>query len=381
MDFRLSKEQKDIRKAARVFAEGEFDPDLVAGWERECQFPLEVLKKASELGFIGVHIPKKYGGQELGLLEHALVFEAFCRHDSSMGLALAFSDLGSEIILNYGTNEQKQRYLPSMCRGESISSLAYLEKGQRNGVDPFETAAIEKGDGYLINGTKTFVYNITLAGPMIVLCQLIKGQGAGEKTAFIWGKGADGLDSSIFGDRVGMRMVPMGNLTFTDVRLPHESLLGDGGDGQSQLLLSLNEMNIKASVAGTGIAQGAFDMALAYAHGRKQFGRKIASFEAIRGKLIDMATRIEISRLLTYKAAWSLDGNSRSSTLPDMAKMIAAETALDVARDALHIFGGYGYIVDYHIERFYRDASMLDIIGLPGHLHKKKLAGDVVGKT
>ncbi|MFC1819577.1 acyl-CoA dehydrogenase family protein, partial [Thermodesulfobacteriota bacterium] len=348
--------------------------------ERKCKFPVEIWKKACELGYIGMCIPEKYGGQELGLLESSLVFETFCRQDSGTGLALALSDLGSEIILRYGNEEQKKKYLPSICGGKGVISLAYLEKGQENGMGPFETTATKKGDGYVINGTKIFVSNITQSGPVIVLCRLTEGSRAGENAAFLIKKDLKGLASSLFGDRVGMRMVPVGNLAFMDVLVPDECLLGDGRDGQSQLNILLNEMNVKAAATGTGIAQGAFDMALAYARRREQFGRKIGSFEAIRGKLTDMLIRIELSRLMTYKAAWDLDGNSGNSVPAAMAKKVAAETALEVARDSLHIFGGYGYIVDYRIERFYRDASMIDIIGLPGHSHESFFADQAIGK-
>ena len=380
MDFQLSKEQEDIRKAAESFAEGEFDPDLISEWERQYRFPIEVWQKACELGFIGMHIPEEYGGQGLGFLENALVFEAFCRKDPGVGLALGLSDLGAEIILRYGTEEQRKRTLPSICSGKTISTLAYLEKGQRDDVGSFRTKAIEKEDGYLIHGNKTFVFNLTLPGPGVVICRLSADSEKGETATFLFDKNADGLVSAMLGDRVGMRMVPMGNLSFAALRIPHESLLGDRGDGQAQLALSISEMNIKASAAGTGIAQGAFDMGLAYAHRREQFGRKIASFEAIRGRLTDMATRIELSRLLTHKAAFSLDRKSGNGKLPYMAKAVAAQTALQVAKDALHIFGGYGYMVDYHIERYYREASMVDIIGTPGHSNEILLADHIVGK-
>jgi acyl-CoA dehydrogenase len=380
MDFHLSKEQEDIRKAAESFAEGEFNPDLISEWEREYRFPTAIWQKACELGFIGMHIPEEYGGQGLGIQENALVFEAFCRKDPGVGLALALSDLGSGIILRYGTDKQKKMTLSSICSGKTISTLAYLEEGQQDEVGCFETKAIENGDGYLIQGNKTFVLNLTLPGPAVVMCRLSGDSEKGEIAAFLFHKNADGLVPEMLGDRVGMRMIPMGNLTFADLRVPHEGLLGKRGDGQSQLALSLSEMNIKASAVGTGIAQGAFDMALAYAHRRIQFGRKIVSFEAIRGRLTDMATRIEFSRLLTHKAAWSFDRKSGDSKLPEMAKAVAAETALQVAKDALHIFGGYGYVVDYRIERFYRDASMVDIIGLPGHSNKKSLADHVIGR-
>jgi alkylation response protein AidB-like acyl-CoA dehydrogenase len=178
-----------------------------------------------------------------------------------------------------------------------------------------------------------------------------------------------------------MRMVPMANLTFNNLEVSHKSLIGDEGQGEFQLMSFLNEVSIEAAAIGTGIAQGAFDLALAYAKQREQFGQKIGSFEAIRDKLADMATRIEFARLLTYKAAWSFDRNDGSPKVNYMAKMVSAETALEVARDSLHIFGGYGYMVENQIEQFYRDASMVDIIGMPGEMDKSLIADQIIGKV
>ena len=380
MDFSLTKEQKDIQKAAREFAKGEFDPDVALELEKEGQYPFEIRKRACELGFIGMHFPERYGGQELGLLENVLVGEEFCRQHSGIGMALRLSGFGSEIILKFGSDDQRERYLPSITKGEAASSLAYLEKGQGNDFTSFKTTATRNRNGYLIEGNKSFVVNSPLSGPMIVLCLLTNNTRPGEKVLLIVEKDADGLVSSPMGGRVGMRMIPMANLTFNNLEVSHESLIGNEGQGELQLTNFLKEMSIEASAIGTGIAQGAFDLALAYAKQREQFGQKIGSFEAIRDKLADMATRIEFARLLTYKAAWSFDRNDGSAEVNYMAKMVSAETALEVARDSLHIFGGYGYMVENQIEQFYRDASMVDIIGLTGQMDKSLIADQIIGK-
>ena len=381
MDFSLNKEQKDIQKAARDFAQGEFDPDVALELERERQYPFEIWKRACKLGFIGMHFPEIYGGQELGLLENILVVEEFCRQHSGIGMALGLSGFGSEMILRFGSDYQREGYLPFITRGECASSLAYLEKGQGNDFTSFKTTATRNGNGYLINGNKSFVINSTLPGPIIVLCQLTNNTRPGEKVALIVEKDTGGLVSSQMGGRVGMRMVPMANLTFNNLEVSHKSLIGDEGHGELQLMNLLNEISIEAAAIGTGIAQGAFDLALAYAKQREQFGQKIGSFEAMRDKLADMATRIEFARLLTYKAAWSFDRNDGSPKVNYMAKMVSAETALEVARDSLHIFGGYGYMVENQIEQFYRDASMVDIIGMPGEIDKSLIADHIIGKV
>jgi alkylation response protein AidB-like acyl-CoA dehydrogenase len=380
MDFTLSKEQKDIQMAAREFAQGEFDPDAALGLEKEGHYPFEIWKKASDLGFIGMHIPEEYGGQNLGILDNALVAEEFCRQNSGIGMALSLSGFGSEMILRFGSDDQRGKYLPSIAKGENASSLAYIEEGQRKGFESFTTTATKKNHGYLINGNKSFVVNGTLPGFLIVLCQLADTTRPAGQVALILHKDTDGLVAIEIGGRIGMRMLQIANLSFHDLEVSYENLIGEEGQGQSQLMNFLHEMNIEAAAMATGIAQGAFDLGLAYAKQREQFGRKIGSFEAIRDRLADMDTRIEIARLLTYGAAWHFDNNDPNPKINYMAKMVSADTALEVARDSLHIFGGYGYVVENRIEQFYRDASMVDIVGIPGGTDKSLIADQIIGK-
>ena len=379
MDFHLTKEQKDIQKAAREFAQGEFDPDVALGLEKKAQYPFQILKRACELGFIGMHVPERYGGQELGILENSLVAEEFCCQHSGMGIALILSDFGSEMIHRYGTDTQREKYLAPIFKGERMSSLAYFEKDQGRNFTSFTSTAKRNGNAYLVNGKKSFVLNGTLSGPMIVLCRLSGNNGSQESIALIVEKGADGIVASPIGGSVGMRMIPLADITFTDLTVSHEDVIGNEGQGVTLLVKSLNEVNIKAAAIGTGIAQGSFNLALAYAKQRKQFQRKIGSFEAIRDKLADMATKIEIARILTYKAARSFDRNDVNNTIVNMAKMISSETALEVAKDSLHIFGGYGYIVESRIEQYYRDASMVGIIGTPEGMDKRLIADHIIG--
>jgi alkylation response protein AidB-like acyl-CoA dehydrogenase len=379
VDFNLSEEQIDIQKAAREFAQGEFDPEHALDLDKNCQFPLKIWKKACNLGFIGIHFPNRYGGQDLGLVENILIVEEFCRQHSGIGMALGLSDFGSEMILRFGNDDQKRRYLPPIATGESASSLAYMEQDQTNEFSAVNTVAIRNGDGYFINGKKLFVVNGTLSGPIVVLCQLNNPE-FDEQVALIVEKNSEGPAVSMMGGQMGMRMVPMVSLTFNNLKVPHENLIGDEGNGRFQFINFLNEMRIEVSAMGIGIAQGAFDLALTYSKQRVQFDQKIASFEAIRNKLADMVTRIEMARLLTYKAAWDFDQNGGNVMLNCMAKMISAETAFEVADDALHIFGGYGYIVENQIEHFYRDARMVNTFGEVGQTQKKLIANKVIGK-
>lgn len=379
MDFNLSEEQIAIQKAAKEFAQGEFDPEYATDLDRNRQFPLKIWKRASELGFTGIHFPEKYGGQDLGVLENALVVEAFCRQHSGVGMALGFSDFGSEMILRFGNDDQKKRYLPPITVGESLSSLAYIEKDQMEEFSPFNTVAMRRGDEYFINGNKLFVVNGNLSGPMVVLCERNNKETNGQ-VALIVEKNSDGPAVAMMAGQVGMRMVPMVSITFDNLAVPRENLLGDEGQGRFQFTHFLSEMRIEAAAMGVGIAQGAFDLALTYAKQRVQFDQKIASFEAMRNKLADMITRIETARLLTYKAAWDFDSKGGNTLLNYMAKAVSAETAFDVADSALHIFGGYGYIVENQIEHFYRDARMVNIFGELGQTQRILIADEIIGK-
>lgn len=379
MDFNLSEEQIAIQKAAKEFAQGEFDPEYATDLDRNRQFPLKIWKRASELGFTGIHFPEKYGGQDLGVLENALVVEAFCRQHSGVGMALGFSDFGSEMILRFGNDDQKKRYLPPITVGESVSSLAYIEKDQTEEFSSFNTVAMRRGDEYFINGNKLFVVNGSLSGPMVVICQLNHTK-FNEQVALIVEKNSHGPVVAIMAGQVGMRMVPMVSINFDNLAVPRKNLLGDEGQGRFQFANFLSEMRIEAAAMGVGIAQGAFDLALTYAKQRVQFGQKIASFEAMRNKLADMITRIETARLLTCKAAWDFDSKGGNTLLNYMAKAVSAETAFDVADSALHIFGGYGYIVENQIEHFYRDARMVNIFGELGQTQRILIADEIIGK-
>jgi alkylation response protein AidB-like acyl-CoA dehydrogenase len=380
MNFGLTEEQRDIQRAAREFAQGEFDPDVALELERNSQYPFEIWRKACNLGFVGIQFPEKFGGQGLGLIDNLLVVEEFCSHYSGIGIALGLSTYGSEIIRRFGSDEQRKRYLGPITTGEFVSSLAFVEGAPGEEVTSFETTAVRNSSGYLINGKKSFVVNGTLPGPMIVLCQLKNNTSGREQVALIVEKNSDQISCCEMGGRVGMRMVPMSEVTFINCQVSPESLIGNEGQGKFQLLKTLNEINLLAAAVGTGIAQGAFNLALAYARRREQFGQKIGSFEAIRDRIADMVTRIEVSRSLTYQAARDFSRNAGDPKLNYMAKMISAENALEVSKDSVHIFGGYGYMVEYKVEQFYRDASMIDMIGTIGGVEKGLIADHVIGK-
>ena len=320
MDFQFTTEQKDIQKAACEFAKGEFDPDTVLDYDMRQQFPYTIWKNACELGFIGVYFPEEYGGQELGLLENALIAEAFCRQDSGVGTALALSDFGSEMILRNGNEKQKKKILPFIAQGNGIVTSAFLEEGYF--PDPFATTAKIGESECMINGRKDFVTLASLADYILVVCQT-KTDTPHAQTVILIEKEIDGVEISSMGEKVGMRMIPIDQVAFDNVRVPAENIVGQEDNGYFQIANFFNEMRIKTGAMGIGIAQGGLDKALEYSKKREQFGKPIASFDAISNKLADMHIDVEMARLITYKAAWSFDKGKPDTRAILMSKMIA----------------------------------------------------------
>jgi alkylation response protein AidB-like acyl-CoA dehydrogenase len=378
MDFNVTKEQADIQKAAREFAAGEFDPDRILEWDLNQEFPVSVWKKACALGFQGVHFPETYGGQGLEVLDHALIIEAFCRQDSGIGLAMALSDFGAEMVLAHGTEEQKRKVLPFLAQGQGWMTLAFLEQGYD--LSTFQTLALKNGNGYRIQGNKSYV---TLAGAaqyVVVACQAESGDPAGQ-SLFLITRNAKGIEGESMGDKLGMRMIPMQRVSFNGVVVTGKDLLGQEGKGSSYLKEFLNTARVEAGAAGVGIAQGAFDRALDYAKKREQFGKAIVTFEPIKNKLADMLIRVEMARGIVYRSASFLDQKKHEDRWTLLAKMIASKAALEVANDAIQIHGGYGYMSEGQVEHFYRDAKALDLFMESGSIEKSLLGDHIAGRS
>ncbi len=377
MDFSLSNEQIDIQKAAEEFAKGEFDPDAALEYDEKQEFPLPIWKKACELGFVGIHFPEEYGGPGFGLLENALITEAFCRQDSGMGMALALSDFGSEMILRHGDENQKREVLSFIAQGEGLVTMAVLEEGYS--LAPLSTTAKVNKEGYIIQGEKTFVTLGRLAAYLVVVCQSRSDDPYAQSVILLDAK-ADNVEAVSMGKRMGMRMVPMDRVSFNQVKAPKESKIGQEDKGSLQVKEILDEMKIEAGAMGVGIAQGGLDRALDYGKRREQFGKTIVNFDAIRNKLADMYMDVELARLITYKAAWSFDHRRPDYRCSLMAKSVASRTAYKVTYDALQIHGGLGYMTEGHIERFFRDAKVLDLFLEPGKIQRSQLAKEITGK-
>ena len=382
MDFELTKEQKDIRQAAREFAEGEFDKDLAAQLDKEHAFPRSIWKKACELGFVGMHYPEEYGGQGLGVLENALVVEEFCRRDSGIGTALALCDFASEIIMRHGTKEQKERLLPAIASGRMISAGCFTEPNHGSDITTMDTTAVRDGDSWVLNGTKTFITNGCIADCFITLCQTDPGVRPGYRgqSLILVEKGAAGLEAAEVGDKMGIRMTSTAEVSYTSVRASAASLVGEENRGFYHVLEFFDESRAEIAATAVGIAQGAFDRALEYAKQREQFGQRLADFQVTQHKLADMATTIEAARLLTYRAAWNFDQGRIDPKFTSMAKYFAGRAAVAVTDEAVQILGGYGYILENEVERFYRDAKITEIYEGTKEIQKNTIAGSLIKK-
>jgi alkylation response protein AidB-like acyl-CoA dehydrogenase len=382
MDFELSKAQKQIQKAARDFAKGEFDKELALELDRKHEFPWKIWKKACELGFVGIHFPEEYSGQGLGVLENILIADEFCSRDSTIGSALILSGFASECLLRFASDELKAKFLPKVAEGQMLSAGAFTEPGHGSDITAMDTTAVKEGQEWVINGTKTFITNGGLCGFYSVLCQTDAEAKPSYRGLSLILVEADrpGVTATDVGPKMGIHMMATAEVNFKDVRVPASNLIGKKGKGFYQVLEFFDESRILIAAQALGTAQGAFDRALDYVKQREQFGKKIAQFQVTQHKLADMATKIELARLITYKAAWNYDQGRIDPKLTSMAKMYAARTAVEVADEAIQLLGGYGYMTEYEVERFYRDAKITEIYEGTKEIQKNTIASAVLGK-
>ena len=382
MDFELTKSQKEIQKAAREFAKGEFDKDLALELEKNHAYPEKIWKKAADLGFIGLHFDEKYSGQELGVLENILVAEEFCRKDSTIGACLILSSFASECLLRFADESLKEKWLPKVAEGEVLSAGAFTEPDHGSDITSMNTTAVLDGDEWVINGGKTFITNGGMAAFYTVLCQTDPEAKPPYRGLSMILVEADrpGVSATDVGSKMGIRMMATAEVVFKDVRVPASNLVGKENKGFYQVLEFFDESRILIAAQALGTAQGAYDRAVDYIKQRQQFGRRIADFQISQHKIADMATKIELARLITYKAAWNFDQGRIDPKLTSMAKMFAARTAVEVADEAIQLLGGYGYMTEYEVERFYRDAKITELYEGTKEIQKNTIAGALLGK-
>ncbi len=368
MDFSLTDEQQHLRRTVREFAEGEIAPHVME-WDENSTFPSEMIPKLADMGFLGVIFPEQYGGAGMGYLEYAIIIEELSRVDGSIGIIVAaHNSLCTNHIYKFGTEAQKQKYVTPLAQGRKLGCWSLTEPEAGSDAGGTRTVANKQTGSWVINGAKTFTTN----GHHADVCVAMAVTDASKKhhgiSAFIIEKGTPGFRPGKKENKLGLRASDTSEVVFTDCRVPAENILGREGEGFVNSLQILDGGRISIASLGLGMAQGAYECSVRYAKQRKQFGKTISEFQAIRFKLADMATQIEAARLLTDRAAWLADRaiaagdyDARITRESSMAKLYAGEVAVRVANEAVQIHGGYGFIKDYPAEKFYRDVKLSTI--------------------
>ncbi|RAK18420.1 alkylation response protein AidB-like acyl-CoA dehydrogenase [Anoxybacillus vitaminiphilus] len=362
MNFELTKEQQMIKEMVRDFAEKEIKP-YAAEWDRTAKFPIETFKKMGELGLLGIPFPEEYGGSGGDTISYAVAVEEIGRACGGTGLSYAAAvSLGASPIYYFGTEEQKQKWLVPMAKGETLGAFGLTEPNAGSDAGGTRTRAVLDGDEYVINGEKCWITNAGYARQVIVTAVTGKDEnGKNIISAIIVPTDTPGFKIHCNYDKMGVRASNTCELVLEDVRVPKENLLGDPKKGFKQFLYTLDGGRISIAALAVGIAQAAFEKALQYAKERTQFGQSISKFQAIQFKLADMAMQIELARNMVYKAAWLKDNNKPFTKEAAFAKLFASEMGFQICNQAIQIHGGYGYMKEYEVERHLRDMKLMEI--------------------
>ncbi len=360
-DFHLDENAQMVRSVARDFAEKEIRP-VVMQYDESQEFPSEIMQKLGEMGFLGIIFPEKYGGAGMGYVEYVAIVEEISRVDPSVGLSVAaHNSLCSNHIYLFGTEAQKEKYLTPLASGKTIGAWALTEPTSGSDAGAMLTTATRDGNSYILNGSKNFITHGSVGGTCVVMANVDRSKGKKGISSFIVERSAPGYIVSKKENKLGMRCCDTSALAFDQCRIPQENLLGKEGAGLAQALSVLDGGRISIAALSLGIAQGALDASLKYSKERKQFGKSISEFQSTQFKLADMATRIDAARLLTYRAAFLKSAGKDVTVEAAMAKYYASEVAVAVASEAVQIHGGYGFIKDFPVEKFYRDAKLVTI--------------------
>ena len=378
----LTTEQKDIVKAAREFAEKEFR-DRAKEFDEKEEFDPAIWKRAAENGFIGTFIKEEYGGSGLGFLEHSLITEEFWRVDPGCGQALVSCSFGSEMIQSFGTETQKKKYLPQIVAGEAIIGTAVTEPDAGSDVTMVKTRAEKKGDKYIINGSKMFITNGCIAHYLLVYAVTNPDEKDVHKrcSVILVETATPGFEATKIHGKMGIRASNTAEISFSNVEVPVDNIIGKEGRGFYQLMDFFNKTRNHVAAEGVGLAQGALEMAISHVKKRRAFGGTLARLQGVQFKIAEMATRIEAARSLYWRAAYLLDNGKLDPALVSMAKWYAGETAVYVANEALQLHGGYGYISEYDIQRFYRDAKIIEIYEGSKEVEKAVIANELLKKV
>jgi alkylation response protein AidB-like acyl-CoA dehydrogenase len=361
VDFEYTPEQLQLRKAVREFAEAEIAPHVME-WDEAQTFPLEVIRKLGKLGYMGSIFPEELCGAGLGYLEYSIIIEELSRVDGSVGIIVAaHTSLCSNHIYKFGSEEQRQRYLPKLACGEWIGCWSLTEPEAGSDAAGTRSRAVLENGCWVLNGAKTFTTNAHYADVCVAMAVTDRAAAQHGISAFIIEKETPGFRPGKKENKLGLRASATGEVIFENCRLRPQQLLGKQNDGFVDSLKVLDGGRVSIAALSIGMAQGAYDAALRYSKLRKQFSRPISEFQAIQHKLVDMAVDLDAARLLNYRAAWMLDHGQRVTRESSMAKLFASEAAVRIANEAVQIHGGYGFIKDYPVEKFYRDVKLCTI--------------------
>jgi alkylation response protein AidB-like acyl-CoA dehydrogenase len=361
MDFGYTPEQNQLRGAIRAFAEAEIKPHVME-WDESQHFPLDVFRELGRLGVLGAVFPEELGGAGYSYVDYSIIMEEIARVDPSIALSLAAHvSLCTNHIFLAGTPEQRERYIPKLASGEWIGCWSLTEPEAGSDAGGTRTKAVLDGDAWVLNGSKTFTTNAHIADVCVAMAMTDRAASHHGISAFIIEKGTPGFNTGKKENKLGMRCSPTGEVLFTDCRLPTSQLCGKRGEGFVDSLRILDGGRISIAALSVGLAQGAYEAALKYSKQRKQFGRFISEFQESQHKLADMATEIDAARMLTLRAAWLKDNGHSVNKESAMAKLFASEMAVRSADSALQVHGGYGFIKDYPVEKFYRDVKLCTI--------------------
>ncbi|MFZ0629843.1 MAG: acyl-CoA dehydrogenase family protein [Acidobacteriaceae bacterium] len=359
--FTLTEDQEALRREIRDFAAREIAPNVLR-WDEASEFPMDVVKQLGQMGLLGVIFPPEYGGAGLGYVDYMLAIEELSAVDGSIGIIVAaHNSLCTNHIYLAGSESQKQKYVRNLAAGQAIGAWALTEPGSGSDAAAARTTATRKGDHWILNGNKTFITNGHYADVSVVIAVTNKDEGTHGLSAFIVEKGTPGFRAGKKENKLGLRASDTSELIFEDCALPADALLGKEGEGFVDAMRTLDGGRISIAALSLGIGRGALDASVKYVKQRRQFGKAIAEFQGIQWKLADMATELDAARLLTLRAAVLKDAGKRVTQESAMAKLYASEVAVKICNEAVQLHGGYGFIKDYPVEKFYRDVKLCTI--------------------
>ncbi len=361
MDFELTDDQRRLRDAAREFARAELG-DKIAPYDERHEFPHAIVAKLGPLGFMGALVPEAYGGAGLDYVSYALLVEELNRGDASVGITMwAHNSLCANHLALFGSDEQKRRWLPRLASGEVLGAWGLTEPGSGSDAAALRTRAEAREGGWVLNGSKAFITNASVGGVAVVMARTDPAKKARGISAFVVDKGTPGFTTGRPYRKLGLHASDTAELIFEDARLPGDRLLGERGQGFVQAMQVLEGGRIAMAAMAVGIAQAAVDQAVKYMKQRSAFGKTLAEFNGLQGMLADIATDVEVARLLTLRAAWLKDAGRPAMHAAAMAKVFASEAAMKAASKAVQIHGGAGYITEFPVERIFRDAKLTEI--------------------